>query len=55
MCAQGGPAEVVVSLADVVSYNSTDPTMGQDLVFLTKVRAHTLVMPAHACLCCTQS
>lgn len=46
--AQGGPAELVVSLADVVSCTSTDPTMGQDLVYLTKVRAHHLVMPALA-------
>lgn len=34
MRAQGGPAEVVLSLADVVSFTSTDPTMGQDLAFL---------------------
>lgn len=37
---QGGPAELVVSLADPVSCTSTDPTMGQDLVYLTLVRAH---------------
>ena len=41
---QGGPAEVVVSLADVVSCTSTDPTMGQDLVYLTKVQAHSRVI-----------
>lgn len=37
MCPQGGPQELVMSLADPVSCTSTDPTMGQALVYLTKV------------------
>ena len=43
---QGGPSELVVSLADVVSCTSTDPAMGQDLVYLTKVWSHSHVLPA---------
>lgn len=37
MCPQGGPQELVMSLADPISCTSTDPTMGQALVYLTKV------------------
>lgn len=37
---QGGPQKLVVSLTDVVSCSSTDPTMGQAMVYLTKVRSH---------------
>ncbi len=37
MCLQGGPQELVMSLADPVSCTSTNPTMVQALVYLTKV------------------
>ncbi len=51
---QGGPAELEVSLADPVSYTSTDPTMGQELLYLTKVRAHSREY-CDACFCCRYS
>ena len=47
---QGGPRELIMTLADVVSYSSTDPTMGQELVYLSTVQSHSgaSVMPAFA-------
>ena len=38
---QGGPKQLVVSLSDAVSCSSTDPTMGQAMVYFTKVQSHT--------------
>ena len=38
---QGRPSELVMSLADVVSYSSTDPTMAQDLVYMSTVQSHS--------------
>ena len=38
---QGGPKKLVVSLSDAVSCSSTDPTMGQAMLYFTKVQSHT--------------
>ena len=40
---QGGPQKLVVSLTYVVSCSSTDPTMGQAVVYFTKVQSHIRV------------